>query len=1513
MDYKLMALELAAIVVSYMIMMLPVTSATTVNIIFGGETRDTVQISPEPSIDHSVTIIQGPFSIEARMSVSGLGIENIYVYKCGKSSITECMEKIPDEYTNSANHDYDWSVISQQEGDYFYPQVANLLILVRRTGANSNTIWNGLWYHIERNGPNTFNIFSGEGNELNNLDVHVKSEDLVSATHTFINNYQMIPFTWLNRAEFTDSGVASLYQISGTEAEFESMTGLGAGGVGKEITSMIKDYYLEFPKSTSQNIGNAITLNLNPSFTCGNGQAEADLGENSDNCCYDVGCPDDQYCDISDVDIMNGNYENGICRDESAIVFSSVTVNPLSIKDCDEEHDVTVTAAISNSPSSLLDTLESRIKIGAKTFTPECTKQGGSYVCTLSMGPNDLDLPECGSENIDVGNGANTIELTLEYNDGYAYHDQGKKTLQITGSFDDIDVEYSCDCNENEYCDIGNGIGTGTESCKATDNMQIVILPNTFTSYIHYNVGGSNFIELSVELLNMPGGYASDSVPVTLTLGTLNYDDVVLPQPTGGDVDTVPFLSRKATCNRNSAYTDRFVYDCSFEFSIDNYDSSNTYIFQGNELKSEITYLDGAIQRTRELVLAGGVGDIFMPTQDCGNGYVDEGETADTCCVDVGCKDAYGIAYFCDPNSEPQCKNENSIVISDITLDDSTFRDAELEHEVKITSQIDNMPSDIAIDTFDFSIDGEAMTGWTMSCGEPTETGRLECIAVIPELDYADLPAGMEFNSQTNKITIGRNSLNLSVTFTDQYHSSTKGQINRNLGANFDDIMLEVVPHCGNGECETGLDENASVCCLDCACEDDQNFGSDYFCDYHEIFNPDGECLEKSGVQFIVDSVGPVYFDTCEKENEVNIVGHVENEPHGMKMQSYWADVGGSGSDRLSCKQFEVTGTDPPRHVINCTLEIPSITECSQGQTYIYEPNEIGMQISYNNRNITETAILGSTLPTVTITQSFKSLYDIVRDSIGELRSSLDKIQDQTEELLDWIEGCVEIAMLLSFLSIVAMIAVPFATGDNVKWTDAVSATTTASSTIINSWMNICEFMVEMYDTQMKVIEAEMEITKMNLCIETTQHMLDMDMCKGNEKACFLEMARCVDFDALDSVMDDIVKNVKDMGDLMEESGAGITEGANAIGVLFEDPTGEVSFDCDSYEAGGNYCCGYREESDGTFGLSEVKIKIKDVEYCDDKSMQNFALWVVNDNGDLIGGSEIYVDDDYNGNAVDLFKKTTVDPNVPHAAKYKIGFICKEKDKVKAEDLEDVYKAETINFCKGTKSEGCRECGGRWKNLADSEYTPEIELEILSKPEKEKHNFGDEITVGYTNSHLIKEKENEWYICGKHLTSDDGEKTMEHIFTVDDVDKNKDNELECEIKLKTEGLNEKNVKAKKTIEFENRKPTFGAIQCVFYKGKLNGIKATINDKDIEKGKDEIDASFTIEDAITTSYTMSCNLYAGSNSYMCSKGGLFHDGTGTGATIEITAWDELGGIVTKKCTCDQKENGPSPCK
>ncbi len=173
MDYKLMALELAAIVVSYMIMMLPVTSATTVNIIFGGETRDTVQISPEPSIDHSVTIIQGPFSIEARMSVSGLGIENIYVYKCGKSSITECMEKIPDEYTNSANHDYDWSVISQQEGDYFYPQVANLLILVRRTGANSNTIWNGLWYHIERNGPNTFNIFSGEGNELNNLYVHV--------------------------------------------------------------------------------------------------------------------------------------------------------------------------------------------------------------------------------------------------------------------------------------------------------------------------------------------------------------------------------------------------------------------------------------------------------------------------------------------------------------------------------------------------------------------------------------------------------------------------------------------------------------------------------------------------------------------------------------------------------------------------------------------------------------------------------------------------------------------------------------------------------------------------------------------------------------------------------------------------------------------------------------------------------------------------------------------------------------------------------------------------------------------------------------------------------------------------------------------------------------------------------------------------------------------------------------------------------------------------------------------
>jgi len=1368
MKCKTTAMETLVIVTALIILALPIASATQVNLIYNGQVQDTVDLSTGQQITHNVNVKEktdmntGETFYVADVSVSGRNIGKIYVYQCGDDSIDACVHQdtLPDEYDNYVSHEYMWNELTS--GQQQYPQTSNLLILVKRSVGSKET-WHGIWYNIvgdyvsnEALGgyERTFDINSGSLNEVQTLDISIASLDMVETAKAFINTYQMIPFTWMESAVF--HGPSNLYELAfSTAVQLTPGSGIGVSNQVTEITSMGDDFYLEFPISVGDRLGNAITLNKNPTYTCGNGLSETELGESADNCCYDVPCRNDPdygegyYCDISDSDIADGNFEAGVCRDENLISISEVSVDSIEVNDCAASYGITLAANLLNLPSSVPDSLIGTAHIGGNTFRElDCTRQGSSYVCPVTLTAARLGAPECGAGTYYLGGGSNGLDLNIVYNDvsGSVSQESSVRTNSrtISKSFEDIRVDYSCGCSENEYCDVGDGLGSRTEECRTIGAMEMGLVEHSFNFYRDYNMAGTNSMELSVRLSNLPSDFDSGTILVTLILGTLNYGEVVLPiQPEEG---TINYDEIEATCNRNTnpEYSEEYVYDCSFQYSINNYDPATEYKFRGNSLSSTISYLDGAVERTMDVF--NDVGFITILTQDCGNGETDDGETADTCCIDVGCTDAYGATYFCDPAAEQQCRDRYSVALTDVeVLDGYSLEDAQVEHEFRIRGLIENMPSNMEIDesSIDLQMDGNP-TGWDMSCGEPSPSGLITCNVVIPELDYESLPLGLDYDSATREIDIGRGSLNFTITFTDQYAPagmSSNAPIILELDDNFGDITLEVTAHCGDGNCESDLGETASNCCIDCSCEEDASFGSDYFCDYHEDYSPRGTCVEKGSVRLVIDSVGPRFFDSCEVRNEVKIRAHIENEPYGTDIEGFWAMFDGEGID-IDCDEQDVgsgdespyvsalslqengddeTGGDsdegtgetsgdgsaessavenPEQYVITCSFKIPSEAKCSLLQTHVYSPNELSVLITYNNGDVSNRMTLNSTLPAIRTTQMVRSIHDITREGVNEMKELLKETKEIQEELLDRYKDCMDIAMELAIMSMAAMVVVPVMAGGGLgegttDWSnvgEAIAPTAQATDSIMNAWVKICEMIGEQAAMEMDVQEIQMNMIKMDMCIEANQHMLDTGMCGQSPQtmlACFNNLQNCVNFGKISSSMNSITGHMSEIGDLAGDVSDGFTDAAEGIQDALQAGTGSVSLNCDG--PSGRYCCGYKM-SGGTWKKANTQIKVTDVDHC--REDKNFALWMKDDVANK------YVDNDYSGESKNLFESEVGGySDTDKTVNYYIGFFCGTESEFTSSKAEDVMEdAETYHYCAGSATDGCSaaNCGTGW-------------------------------------------------------------------------------------------------------------------------------------------------------------------------------------------------------------------------
>ena len=1124
MRFKTIALESLAIFASYLVFSLTLASATNVNIIFNGQVMNTANYEQESLLNMAVRMSHDPSDItwtNVKLAV-GLNsaslantITKIFVYKCRSATPTECVRSTPQVFDNYVDTELLWKDISDRTGAAQYPQVANLFFLVKLEDMNAKESWIGLFTETRRT---AYNLFDTTQLSITDVNLYVKSLSLVDPAKAYIENKMMVPFKWADKTVFQNAN--PLYGIGASAQEADSHTFQTAVVSSSEITSINKDFYFVAP-AISSGVASPVVLNLNPSFTCGNNLCESDIGETSTLCCYDCGCESGKYCDTA------SNINLSTCKaDSSTLSVTSASTDPIT--DCARGFTANISARINNVPASASQ-VSGIVTLNKSVYTATCSGSSGSYMCSIPIASSGI---KCGSGSYTIGPGV--LNLTVNYKDG-----ANTVSKSLSSSFSGVAVSYDCACQSGSYCD------SAKKTCQSEAAITLGI--TSITSYLdNYHQGDK--IYLSAKIFNPPSG---------LTL----VDKSASMNITNGQV-----FPGTPDC---SAPSSQYEYNCSIPFQISGYSNEQAYSFSPNTLYFTITYNDGQTAKTK--TISAPFGPISIPSQACGDGQCNMGESQSTCCLDCGCS---STSQYCDEVNG--CRDKGSVSISISPTSPLSFTDCREEHTASLLVTVNNAPSDMSLD-YSAYLQSGAVKGWNLNC-EKVTVSVYNCSLVIPALESE----GCSLPSKT----VSGNSLNMTVSFPD----GKSKQVVTHLSGSFEDIQVTPVYHCGDGTCESDLGEGSSNCCYDCPC------GESNYCDYDTENSFKGSCVAKASISLVIDSpTSTVYLSSCEITNSVNIKAHLVGQPTSAMPQYFYASLNGTSADMINCQQQSIAGN----YTFNCTLLLPRIYKCTQGQTYTFSPNSLSVLLSYQNGNLKSEAItVTSNVPPIVIKQSIRTLYDITQDGIRKLKDKLQQTMQTAREMLDAFKDCMETVKTIGYITLIAAIAGGLASGlsssTSTEMTGGVTKTISGSTqqsitrgvgtavqigqlgtSLMSAYGKMCEYLNTMYQMDLQIQQLEMKMIQMEMCMEMNQHMLDIGQCDKREESCFASMVSCVNFNDISSWTSQLTSIISSGNNALASMNTQLNNAANTFGTIAGTGYGTLQIGCDGKGmSDGEKCCG---------------------------------------------------------------------------------------------------------------------------------------------------------------------------------------------------------------------------------------------------------------------------------------------------------------------------------------------------
>ncbi len=977
--------EMFVIVASYLMLTATVASAATLRTYSptGVELGGAIDFSPGDLVEKSITV--DPGSLMLRFMVSNAtpsaSVEGVWLYKCEDKNPQECMDSIfhvPDEFTiTNVDASYAWSEVSAGS-----PETANMLYFVKLEKGDSTT-WTAFWTEVTRDSPSSFTVTE---NDISEIGVYAEDISLISTIREFITTYSMIPANpaWLNKVVF--QGASSVYEVSiSGEVSFRSPSRPGSQEItGDEIDSVSGDYSFMLP--VSGDIKSPVALFKNPSYTCGMFGCETDVGETSENCCYDCGCGSGYYCDSS-----------GGCRPESGIGLSLFGRVSPKVLNCYESHVANIPVQIDNAPSGY-SVSEEWCKLGGTFKACDCI--GGAsdvHACQVDVPPVD----ECGSGEFRISD--NAIRLKIEYMDGNV--DASK---YVEAEFPDVTIGsftcgqdgcetvlgegwenccYDCGCPSG-YCNYLWGDDPGNADCSADPGASDFYTESMEPSHF-YDHTPPDSVDMSIVLSNRPRELTVEDVSCNLEC---EYDGSV-------ECDSSCSLTWSEAVSSDPG---RLNVSARITFSVSQYNALRDYVLSP-ELTFDMRYRNGTEGYVYKSVTRA-FNQISIGAHWCGDGNCNSetGETYSSCCFDCSCPGG----QYCDtqslggPTDGDGCRIENFEFVLD-SIGSLNLVDSSVDHKVPVLMHVENYPSGTTVEPQCYLAAGDV--GCDIVCtpaqSEQPEDYNLSCTMNVPAIDYVTSPY---YNSGTRKIRLPQNTLNITL-FYNNGHRKEALALMQPMGV----VAIDVTSHCGEGSgdpftmCEEWLGEHEGNCCRDCGCG---SFGDDYIC--YQGANLNGECLGSNTIDLRIEGFEPDpphcvigrFGGNCTYIWSHVANAHVVNSPPDLDVTKAGYSTDGNAFEDMNCLDTLIYGNwdcafvpddiEPDWDTTTNTTLYESDVEGDDTKTFYMQ---MGVRYELNGTHFVDTMSANASF----VTNMTKTYY------LLSCESEIERIEDMINDLTD--------------------------------------------------------------------------------------------------------------------------------------------------------------------------------------------------------------------------------------------------------------------------------------------------------------------------------------------------------------------------------------------------------------------------------------------------------------------------------------------------------------------------------
>jgi hypothetical protein len=884
------ALQIVAVFCAYLVISIPVISATQISVFMPGGGSIVFSVDQSAKVTRNVTVVHDPTdhqweNVQVKVEIVGsdpaYAVKKIYLFKCKNSSPVSCSGYNPVEAKN---------YLSGEKGTFYWNDVsansvAGFMSIVELE-YNGKKVWVGFWDELERTELKTFEHSSYE---LDSLDLYAKPGVDSDWVKNFMENYFMVPMSLVERAVLgvvNSQVVSKMYKLSADQSELETPVFETQTDQGSTISDIVNEFMFVFGKGS---IATPVTFYSGTTFECGDFECETGIGENEDTCCLDCGCLGDEECTVS------GDLPFGVChecgdgiidRTENQETCCADAGCPAG-KSCDSSRNQPYgTCVLPDCGNGRCDTPEEDVDnccIDCGGNSACAGKHGTGYYCNDDL--IECVLPECGNGDCEPGEDYSNCCGDCGGCPAGEYCNVDESVIGVcmptTCGNDNCEPgeDYSNCCLDCGSCPLDPSTGSqktcsmnichfcGNEELEAPAESESTCCQDSGCSIDgeYCSEGGAciNETEISMNVMVIPEEVdctLEDPVSIKITLENkpqyFDYFRSAYYKYAG--------YNRLMMCQETGNY-----YEC--EIPVEGSDTFPGCFDSGlhtiNLTVSLLYYKDKAAEtdwNSSVATLSGSavVNVVKERSRICNNNGACElgiGETPESCCRDCGC----GAGLVC---AEKVCTEDSGI---SMRVDETTLLPREqidcrsAVGRITYYSTVMNIPYsdddpfrlvDWALIYGDMNFTTDNLPGFSCEAendGLGMPTGRVECsipVSVFPACPY-EAPAFMEMRLYV-----------VGGGLSDIYGELTGMQLNDTFVVDY----IQGLPNCGNDVIDDG--ETSENCCRDAGCPEGK------LCSLYS------GCIEESQLDLTV-TVNPYSLNCSGSSGDISFTAEVDPKP----------------------------------------------------------------------------------------------------------------------------------------------------------------------------------------------------------------------------------------------------------------------------------------------------------------------------------------------------------------------------------------------------------------------------------------------------------------------------------------------------------------------------------------------------------------------------------------------------------------------------------------------------------